>query len=137
METGVCKPLTCKQYTGQYQGIWVRNGICGPRTRDFPPPEEGVEALEKGPLGHRKSLCLADRDPLLMFLMTLVPFGGSLQRRNLMTWSSGRDSAVQSLTPETVHSCSVYFVSGSDYMTLGDPIEWTISWVLADPKWLR
>lgn len=44
--------------------------------------------------GHRKSLCLADRDSLLMFLMTVVPFGGSLQKGNLMPWASGRNSAV-------------------------------------------
>lgn len=89
VETGVCKPLT-----GQYQRTCVGNGIFGSRTKDFPPSEEVVVAPEKGPLGHRQSLCLADRESLLMFLMTVVPFGGSLQKRNLMPWASGRNSAV-------------------------------------------
>lgn len=44
-----------------------------------------MEALEKGPLGHRKSLCLADRSSSLMFLMTVVQSGGSLRKRNVVS----------------------------------------------------
>lgn len=35
-------------------------------------------------MGHRKSLCLADRSSWLMFLTTVVQSGGSLRKRNVV-----------------------------------------------------
>lgn len=84
-KTGVFKSLT-----GQCQEICVGNGICGLRTREFSLPLMVWRLQRKG---HRKSLCLAGRSSSLMFLMTVVQSGESLQKRNLVSWALGRNSA--------------------------------------------
>lgn len=111
---------------------------CGPRTRDFPSSEEGVEAPEKGPSGHRKSLCLADRDSLLMFLMTVVPFGGSLQKGKADALGLRQEQCCVAFNLQKQFLAALCSsVSSSGCATPGDPIKWTIGWVLADSEWLR
>lgn len=75
------------------RGFMLEMGSVGWGPGNFP-SSHGVEAPEEGPSGHWKSLCLADRSSPLMFLMLVVQSGGSLQKRNVASWASGRNSAL-------------------------------------------